>query len=289
MPVNVVHGPEDEKHWTEAKAAAAKQGQAKNYRLIMHIFQNMKKAAACPPATMAKADGDRSGEGSRGGHVIGHTKSGKAIYAASAELAEVPTFKVPKAQEAHIAQHSDFSAEDHRDAAAAHTQREDSLWAKRKDSTSAVEMGRNKKARVAAGMAAQAHTHAARAAGKTEAAPSARAERDKMARELAGYSGATRGSPEYQRQTAAIIALNAFDAAHPELMAEMRAEHHAAARAKAPADKTEKSMNKTMTTKEGKELHFKDLKAKIAQGGGAANPGAVAAKVYRQAGGEPST
>lgn len=45
---------------------------------------------------------------------------------------------------------------------------------------------------------------------------------------------------------------------------------------------------KTMTTKEGKELHFKELEAKIRAAGGAADPGAVAATVYRRAGGTPS-
>jgi hypothetical protein len=49
-----------------------------------------------------------------------------------------------------------------------------------------------------------------------------------------------------------------------------------------------KSMEKTMTTKEGKELHFRELEAKIRASGGAGDPAAVAAKVYRRAGGRPS-
>jgi hypothetical protein len=40
-----------------------------------------------------------SGEGSRGGNIIGHTKSGKAIYGDASHV-----------------KHSDFSEEDHRDA-----------------------------------------------------------------------------------------------------------------------------------------------------------------------------
>jgi hypothetical protein len=44
---------------------------------------------------------------------------------------------------------------------------------------------------------------------------------------------------------------------------------------------------KTMVTKDGKELKFKEVQAKIEASGGAADAGAVAAKVYRQAGGVP--
>jgi hypothetical protein len=54
------------------------------------------------PAAGAKPAG-RAGEGSRGGHVIGHTKSGKPIY-----------------ESAGHAEHGGFSAADHADAAAKH-------------------------------------------------------------------------------------------------------------------------------------------------------------------------
>lgn len=85
MPVNIVKTKADEEHWARAKAAAAKQGQPKNYRLIMHIFQQMSKA-----------------EGERGGHVIGHTQSGKPVYASQWDHPE----------------HASFTRQDHLDAAA---------------------------------------------------------------------------------------------------------------------------------------------------------------------------
>jgi hypothetical protein len=44
MPANVVQTSRDEKAWARAKAAAAKQGKAKNYALIMHIYQQITKA-----------------------------------------------------------------------------------------------------------------------------------------------------------------------------------------------------------------------------------------------------
>jgi hypothetical protein len=47
-------------------------------------------------------------------------------------------------------------------------------------------------------------------------------------------------------------------------------------------------LEKAMVTKEGKRLKFKELEEKIKRQGGAADPGAVAAKVYREAGGKPS-
>jgi len=54
------------------------------------------------------------GEGSRGGKVIGHTKSGKPIYDVSGHSWG------PKAHGAHMAKHAkDFSAQDHKDAATA--------------------------------------------------------------------------------------------------------------------------------------------------------------------------
>ena len=59
------------------------------------------------------------GEGSRGGHVIGHTKSGKAVYGESAQR---PVFG-PKnmAMSIHATGRAHgFSEQDHRDAAAAH-------------------------------------------------------------------------------------------------------------------------------------------------------------------------
>jgi len=42
MPVNAVHGKEEEGLWARAKAAAEKQGQGHNWALVMHIFQKMK-------------------------------------------------------------------------------------------------------------------------------------------------------------------------------------------------------------------------------------------------------
>jgi hypothetical protein len=47
MPANVVK-PGQEEAWKRAKAAAKKQGQAKNYRLIMHIFKQITKALPIP-------------------------------------------------------------------------------------------------------------------------------------------------------------------------------------------------------------------------------------------------
>jgi len=44
MPANVVTTGTDEARWARAKAAAAKQGKAKNYALVMHIYKQMTKA-----------------------------------------------------------------------------------------------------------------------------------------------------------------------------------------------------------------------------------------------------
>jgi hypothetical protein len=44
MPVGVVKSPADEKKWERAKEAAAKEGKGQRWPLVMHIFQNMKKA-----------------------------------------------------------------------------------------------------------------------------------------------------------------------------------------------------------------------------------------------------
>jgi len=43
MPSNIIKTPADEKRWRKAKEAAAKQGQAEKWPLVMHIFQQMKK------------------------------------------------------------------------------------------------------------------------------------------------------------------------------------------------------------------------------------------------------
>ena len=42
MPVNAVKSKSDEEKWEKAKGAAASEGQAKKWPLVMHIFQNMK-------------------------------------------------------------------------------------------------------------------------------------------------------------------------------------------------------------------------------------------------------
>jgi len=57
-----------------------------------------------------------TGEGSRGGHVIGHTKSGKAIYAADKALTPAVLKGIRSTLEG-------YSSQDHRDAAMAHAQR----------------------------------------------------------------------------------------------------------------------------------------------------------------------
>jgi len=44
VPANVVKTASDEARWKRAKAAAAEQGKAKNYALVMHIYQQMDKA-----------------------------------------------------------------------------------------------------------------------------------------------------------------------------------------------------------------------------------------------------
>ena len=43
MPVSVVKSKADEGKWTKAKAIAAREGKAKKWPLIMHIYQNMKE------------------------------------------------------------------------------------------------------------------------------------------------------------------------------------------------------------------------------------------------------
>lgn len=50
----------------------------------------------------------------------------------------------------------------------------------------------------------------------------------------------------------------------------------------------ESIMKKSMTTESGKKITFKQLEAKIRASGGAGNPAAVAAKVYRESGADPA-
>jgi hypothetical protein len=59
-----------------------------------------------------KADG--SGEGSRGGHVIGHTKSGKSIYAPNEGHTDAGSADLTQRGHAFAAEHSvGYSASDH--------------------------------------------------------------------------------------------------------------------------------------------------------------------------------
>jgi len=67
MPAGAVKTPEDEKNWQRAKDAAAKQGQAGNYRLIMHIFKQMQGSKSLYPdeqtpdlRKVAKAEADEA-------------------------------------------------------------------------------------------------------------------------------------------------------------------------------------------------------------------------------------
>jgi hypothetical protein len=95
MPANIVKNAEDERLWSKAKKAAADQGRAKDYAYITGIFKRMQKGCSLEEADkLVKAEQTsfpgmappkrsatgRSGEGSRGGKVIGHTKSGNPIY-----------------------------------------------------------------------------------------------------------------------------------------------------------------------------------------------------------------
>jgi len=98
----------DEKLWDKAKRIARKQyggvreGTPKWYRIVTGIY---KQAGGL----MKKAMG--GGEGSRGGHVIGHTRSGKPIYDP-----RHPSNRPGKFREAH----QGWSAGDHRDASELH-------------------------------------------------------------------------------------------------------------------------------------------------------------------------
>lgn len=63
--------------------------------------------------------------GPRGGKIIGKTKSGKPIYAPSQDIVARGAHVVPtELSQAHMAQHADFTAADHHDAAALHTRHE---------------------------------------------------------------------------------------------------------------------------------------------------------------------
>lgn len=71
---------------------------------------------------LAKSDSDRSKEGSRGGRVIGHTASGKPIYASKAPTAYGTEHHTNNMEdEKHVEQHAgDYSKQDHIDAAKHH-------------------------------------------------------------------------------------------------------------------------------------------------------------------------
>ncbi len=77
-------------------------------------------AKAAYRAILAKSEG----AGSRGGHIIGHTRSGKPIYASSHEsyskvLSGGDGHKPLSAQKTHEA-HPSYNIDDHADAAEAH-------------------------------------------------------------------------------------------------------------------------------------------------------------------------
>lgn len=74
----------------------------------------------------------KGGEGSRGGKIAGHTKSGKPIYEAHSSLREAGKVvsgnepggssridsEIKTAKQAHLSQHADYTQQDHKDAAA---------------------------------------------------------------------------------------------------------------------------------------------------------------------------
>ena len=81
-----------------------------------HEIKNLGKSQAANPDLVK---GDRSKEGSRGGHVIGHTSSGKAIYAAKHGKNEGLTGV--SAERKHFRQaHPEYEKKDHMEASAAH-------------------------------------------------------------------------------------------------------------------------------------------------------------------------
>jgi hypothetical protein len=61
-PSNVVRTAADEAKWKRAKASAKKQGQSTNYRLIMHIFQQMKKSEGSMETLTKALDAQREEE-----------------------------------------------------------------------------------------------------------------------------------------------------------------------------------------------------------------------------------
>ena len=64
-----------------------------------------------------KAKADRGGEGSRGGHVIGHTKSGKPIYAPKEGHPDAGAGDLPHRGQAFAGEHgAGYSRQDHYDA-----------------------------------------------------------------------------------------------------------------------------------------------------------------------------
>jgi len=56
MPANIVKSKSDEKKWNEAKAIAKSQGKSNKWPLVMHIYQNMKKASINDPYTKIAMD-----------------------------------------------------------------------------------------------------------------------------------------------------------------------------------------------------------------------------------------
>lgn len=62
---------------------------------------------------------DAKGEGSKGGKIIGHTKSGKPIYASNKKFSSIPHHIILPVEE-HKELHKGFTTHDHIEAAQAH-------------------------------------------------------------------------------------------------------------------------------------------------------------------------
>jgi hypothetical protein len=115
----------DKSKWHEAVDAATQHGKKKaSYALSQYIFNKMDKSYG---------EFVKSAEGSRGGKVIGHTKSGKPVYEASHEtytaLGKLPKYNGKVSVHTALGsdsgkllrQRTDFNKQDHLDAAEHHS------------------------------------------------------------------------------------------------------------------------------------------------------------------------
>lgn len=128
MPANIVQSKRDETLWNRAKAQAKKQGQDKNYKLIMHIYQNMKKSVQDDSEQYrraAKYHSKMADEHRRTNPIGGNTMSRWRQESAHEDAQEAHREAAKVNREAIIDPSKREEAEDARDAANTHPRAEE--------------------------------------------------------------------------------------------------------------------------------------------------------------------